>query len=65
MTSTSRIPSAAELRLQWITALDTAASALEVALRARTLPRSFCAAETQALSRERAWLETVVWPGLA
>jgi hypothetical protein len=63
MTSTPRTPSAAELRLQWITALDTAASAIEVALRARTLPPSFCAAEAQALSSERAWLETVVWAG--
>lgn len=64
MTSATRTPSAAELQLQWITALDTAASALEVALRARTLPPSFCAAEAQALSSERAWLETVAWPGL-
>jgi hypothetical protein len=64
MTSRPRTAPAAELRLHWITALDAAATALELALRARTLPRDICAAESQLLSRDRAWLETVVWAGL-
>jgi hypothetical protein len=59
-----RIPAAAELRLHWIATLDAAANALEAALRARILPADTCAVARQALNRERAWLETVVWPGL-
>jgi hypothetical protein len=52
-----------ELRLRWITTLDLAASALQTAIRARTLTSDICVAEAQVLNREQAWLETVVWPG--
>jgi hypothetical protein len=53
----ARVTSAAELRLQWISALDAAASALEVAVRARALAPAAYAAEYRLLRRERAWLE--------
>jgi hypothetical protein len=55
-----RVPSASELRLHWIVALDAAASALEVAARARTLAPAVYAAEYRLLSCERAWLESVL-----
>jgi hypothetical protein len=55
-----RVASAAELRLQWIAALDAAASALEVAARARTLAPAVYAAEYRLLSCERAWLDSVL-----
>ena len=55
-----RVASASELRLQWIVALDAAASALEVAARARTLAPAVYAAEYRLLSCERAWLESAL-----
>jgi hypothetical protein len=55
-----RVASAGDLRLQWIVALDAAASALEVAARARTLASAVYAAEYRLLSCERAWLESVL-----
>jgi hypothetical protein len=55
-----RVASASELRLQWIVALDAAASALEVAARARTLAPALYAAEYRLLTCERAWFESVL-----
>ncbi len=59
----ARVASAGELRLHWVSALDAAASALEVAVRARTLAPAAYATEYRLLRRERAWLERALCRG--
>jgi hypothetical protein len=52
------------LRLHWSATLDATATALEAAIRAGILSLVECAAAREALNRERAWLETIVWTQL-
>jgi hypothetical protein len=59
----SRLASAAELRIRWITALDAAARAVEVAVRARMIAPAVSAAEYRLLNLERAWLERALGHG--
>jgi hypothetical protein len=52
------------LRLHWRATLDAATTALDAAKRAGILSPVECAAAREALNRERAWLETIVWTQL-